>query len=107
MPDSGTLRHRVTIEQSTLTADGLGGGQRTYSTFLGPVWAGLFIERGGERDTDGAIRAQYPVRWTIRYQPGVTEQMRVNWNGTYYPIKAVVMQYGITKWLDLYCLEGE
>ena len=107
MPTAGTLRHQVTIEQSTVTPDGLGGGARSYTTFLGPIWAGLYIYRGGERNADGSIRAQYAVRWTIRYQPGVTEQMRVNWNGAYYPIRAVTMQEGITAWLYLDCLEGE
>lgn len=103
----GRLRHRVTIESSAVsTPDGLGGGTRTTST-VATVWARVEPLRGDERQIAAALRGQVTHRVTIRYRADVTASMRLVWQGHTLAIREVKQPDAISRWLELYCLEGE
>lgn len=88
---AGTLRHRVTIQETTETRDGAGGVINTWST-VATVWAAVEPLRGREFIEARATQAQVDTRIRIRYQASLslTPKMRVTWGSRVYDIQAVI-----------------
>lgn len=76
---SGTLRHRITLQQDAGTADSAGQVIENWSTWLANEPAEV-IETGGSESLRGQqidATATHVVR--IRYRTGVTERLRIVW----------------------------
>lgn len=101
---AGRLRHRVTIQQSTAT-EGSWGASRTWSTYR-TCWASIEPLRATE--TEQAERYSSEVSGTIRirYDSGVTADMRVSWDGRTFRIVGVVNPDYRDRELVLYVVEG-
>lgn len=103
---AGTLRHLVLIEQKTSAQDSTTGEiTYTWSTFA-TTYAGIYPMSGREFIAAMQLQAQQVVQIAIRYIPGVVADMRVNWNGTIYNIKAVLDVESRERVLNLMCDAG-
>lgn len=103
---AGTLRHLVTIEQNAQTQNPATGeivtGWNTYAT----TYAGIYPMSGREYMAAQQVQGQQIVQIMVRFIPGVTPDMRVNWNGTYYNIQAVLDVESRERVLNLMCHAG-
>lgn len=79
------LRHRLTLQQETQTADGAGGYTRTWSD-VADVWAEIISvsgtassgSRGGKEILfAGQLQSQVTHKILLRYRDGVTAGMRL------------------------------
>lgn len=99
------LRHRITIEQPVLVADGQGGYTKSWSTFA-TVWARITPAGGNE---NASTRQQVPeinYRIVLRYRDGITSAMRINWNSRLFNIRTVSDPDGLKINLILIVEEG-
>ena len=87
---AGKLRHRVDIEQLTITQDSSGDAVRSWSALHSSVPAS--IEPLSARDFIAAssVQSQIVARITIRYRSGLNASMRLNHNGTIYNISGIL-----------------
>lgn len=99
------LRHRVTIEQPVLVADGQGGYTKSWSTFA-TVWARMIPASGSENASTGQQVSEINYRVTIRPLAGVTNAMRLNWGGRVFNIRSVMDPDGMEASLVLNVEEG-
>jgi len=89
MIQSCELRHSVTIEEPTETQDATGQPITSWTTF---ATARAKIDTTTEfgRDTEvfvgNELVASAGVIFTMRYISGLTEKMRISYNGDYYDI---------------------
>jgi len=106
----GPLRHRVRIDQKSVTRDAHGAEVVTWSE-VDTVWAAVEPLAGLERyanDIDQRI-AEATTRIRVRYRADLDQTMRVvHTIGTYshtYDIRAILNQWGRFKELHLMCKE--
>lgn len=85
---AGTLRDQIVIESRTDAADSFGQPIPTWSTFA-TVWAAVEPSRGREFFASQALTATDPVRFRLRYLPGLTAAHRIQYGGKVYDIAAV------------------
>ncbi len=87
---AGVLRHRIDIEQLTITQDSSGDAVRSWSALHSSVPAS--IEPLSARDfiAASAVQSQIVARVTIRYRAGLNASMRLNHNGTIYNISGIL-----------------
>ena len=99
------LKQRVTIEQQSLTPDGLGGATRSWST-LATVWAEVVPMSG--REALFAFRLESPVthRVTMRYRADVKADMRLNYESRILTIRAVINRGEENRYLEILAEEG-
>ena len=100
------LRHQIVIEQKTTTLDAYGGNSAAWTTFA-PVRAGVEPVSGSEMIKSGANIAEGIVKFPIRYLAGVTEQMRVVYDGRVYDIQSIVNAKTRDRMLELMCKVGQ
>lgn len=94
---AGDLRHRVTIQQNTPTANAFGERVDSWVSFA-TVWAAvepISSDSGGggnERwlQQVAAEVAEATTRIRLRYQPGITTAMRATHRGNIYDFEAVI-----------------
>jgi len=106
----GRLRHRITIQQQTVTRDAYGGEVIAWSD-VATVWALLTPVRGQERQLTAAAQVQatmiYQVR--IRYRADIHPKMRILWGTRVMDIEHMVDPTGRTAETIMLCrdvLEG-
>ena len=106
----GPLRHRVVIQQKSVTRDTYGAEVVSW-TNVATVWAAVEPLAGNERyvNTVDQRIAEATTRIRIRYRDGIDSLMRVvHTIGTYshtYDIRAILNQWGRFKELHLMCKE--
>ena len=101
---AGKLRHKVTIEYRTLTADAYGGQTATWAT-LDTVWADLESLTGIESWQD---KQQTPIithKVTIRYRADIDPKMRIKYGSRYLNIANIVNKEERNIELALLCRE--
>ena len=90
MPQTGQLRHKITIEQLSATQDPNTGEMiEAWSTFATTL-AAIAPLSGRELLTAQQVASNVSARVIIRYQDGVNPSMRVNRQGAIYSIEAVI-----------------
>lgn len=87
---AGQLRHRIDIEQITITQDSSGDAVKFWAALYSSVPAS--IEPLSARDfiASSAVQSQIVARITIRYRSGLNAAMRINHNGTIYNISGIL-----------------
>lgn len=83
-----SFRHRITIEQKSATKDAAGNRVDAWTTFAANVPARWLAGPGREFMAADAVRAETVGRFVIRYLPGVTADMRVQWDGRMFALTA-------------------
>lgn len=108
--DAGMMRRRLTIQQSTNTADGNAGLTQTWNDLL-TVFGALTSWKASEITVGAQIQPVVWAKFLIRYQPGtrVTAGMRVVDNdpngsaNTTYTIFSALDPDGTQRQLELTC----
>lgn len=79
---AGELRHTIAIQESSESADGMGGYTTSWSTVsgMGSVPAAVWPLRSGEVLDAMKLEHQITHRIRIRYRSGITTKMRVYWS---------------------------
>lgn len=83
------LDRRITIEQPTITQDAAGQPVPTWSTLV-TVWAEKDARLGNEQVQADQVTSQNLVNWRIRYRTGITNKMRISYDGNYYGIESKI-----------------
>ena len=99
---TGTLRHRVDIQQRTGTLDTFGQAVQTWATLF-TCWASIEDISGKELFASMAINSEISTHIYIRYRAGLTAAHRVLYQGAVYNIQAVVDATGRKRELHLMC----
>lgn len=101
----GALRHRLTIQAESPTADAGGGHGLAWSN-VATVWGRVEPLSGGERLRAMQIESRVTHRITIRYRAGVTAANRIAFANRIFNIRAVVNVEERNRILELLCEEG-
>lgn len=102
----GHLRHRVTIQQYVTTTDGQGGFNRSWSTFA-TRWAGVEPMKGLEQFRQDQKHPRQLFKIQLRFLDGLTEKMRILYNGNYYFIVSIENQLLRDRDMVLICSNRE
>jgi SPP1 family predicted phage head-tail adaptor len=101
---AGKLRHKITIQKTTQTADSIGGIIDSWSTFA-TVWAHIEPLKGKETLQGEQISTDLFLRITIRYLSGLTAKMRISWNSRTFDIKSISNLDERNREMELLCVE--
>lgn len=106
---SADYRRRVTLQQKGQMVDPDGFPSNDAWVDVATVWAAVEPQTLRAHEFVGAAAnvVEKIVRVRIRYRPGVTESMRVVYNGRVFRIEAVVDEEERHRELQLYCREVE
>lgn len=109
---AGTMRERLTIQQSTPAQDSYGEPIDSWANIATnpTVWGSVGSRASGERFISGGEQLQATVSHTvrIRYRADVTVKMRIQWRSTrYLYIENVVDPDGRKADLVLMCSEEQ
>jgi len=99
------LKHRITIQAKTETADGLGGFTTSWTTFAGPLWAAVWPTSAKEIIQNQQLSGQVSHRVRIRYVAGVTSDMRILFGSRIFNILSEINPEERCEMLDLVCME--
>jgi len=101
----GNLRHRINFQELTLTADGQGGHTSTWTTVL-TVWAKIERSGGAERLFSQRLEATYDHKIYIRNLSGITESMRIEYEGRFFQLKSIEREEERRWWTKILAKEG-
>jgi SPP1 family predicted phage head-tail adaptor len=105
MTSIGSLRKRITIQAETPASDGAGGYALAWTNVM-TVWADIAPSTGQKIFTDGHLEGHVTHHITMRYQTGITTDMRVNYNNRIFNIRAVLNNDESNRWIELLVEEG-
>jgi SPP1 family predicted phage head-tail adaptor len=103
---AGRLRHRVSIEKRVESRTPSGAVTFTWATHAANVPAEIIHGKGKEVFTDDKQQNWIFATVTIKFVPGITTKMRVNNNGLFYDISAILPDPSQQSYLDLWCSQG-
>lgn len=86
---AGNLRHRITVERRTLTADDMGGFTESWDTLVS-LWASINSVREKEYVESMQLTGEVMYNVKIRYYEGITIADRIKFNDEYYNIKSIL-----------------
>ena len=98
------LRHFVTIQEATETANSYGEIERTWATFK-KRWANIRPLSGRERWAAQQVQANLSHEVLIRYTKDVTPKMRISYNSRTFEIGTVINVDERGAWMRLLCTE--
>lgn len=101
----GKLRHRIAIEQVVETQDSDGSVIEAWSSYAA-VQASIEPISGREYFAAQSTQADVTHRIRLRYFPGVTPKMRVNYNSRIFDILSVININEHNRELQLMCRES-
>jgi len=101
----GSLRKRITVQAETQVPDGAGGYALGWGDVL-TAWAEIAPLSGREVFAAGHLEGHVTHKITMRYQSGITTDMRVSFNGRLFNIRAVMNVDESNRWLELVVEEG-
>lgn len=102
----GALRHRLTLEQSSLNPDG-GGGVTESWVQVAQVWGAIEPLSGRERVEAARIAGRHMYDITLRYRADVEPAMRFRLGGRIFHILSTEDVDGRGHWLKALCEERE
>lgn len=87
--NAGDLRHQITLQSMTQTADGMGGITETWSDQF-TTWASIDPPKSREFYGTGQVQTEIVTRVRIRYRPNVSHTWRVKFGTRYFNITSIV-----------------
>lgn len=102
----GELRHTITIETKTQTANASAGNDEVWSTFAANVWAKIEPKSGREILAADGVAHRVSHRITIRWRPTVKAFMRVDFQGRKMNIVGIIEEAENRRFTILDCEEG-
>ena len=103
--NSGDLRKQVTFQAETPTTDSAGGYALVWTNVM-TVWADIKPSSGQKYFVDGHLEGHVTHHVTMRYQSGITTDMRMIYNSRVFNIRAVLNTNESNRWLELLVEEG-
>ena len=100
----GQLRHRVTIQEKSVAADGYGAEDITWGE-VATVWGAVAPLSGREFLEGRNLENEVNTRIRIRYRSGLTPSMRVSWDSRVFDVEAVINRFEEDKEIWLMCKE--
>lgn len=85
--NSGSFRHRITIQSYESTQDELGQQTGVWKD-IRSLWAMIKTLQGREYFAAAATQSESTVRFVVRYTSGLDESMRIVYKGRVYEIIA-------------------
>lgn len=101
----GELRKQISFQSEQMTADGAGGYALAWTTVL-TAWAEIEPLHGDKRYVDGHLEAHATHKMILRYQSGVTPDMRVTYGSRTFKILSLLNQNERNQWLEVMVEEG-
>lgn len=89
---AGRLNKKITIQQATDGRSTSGAVEPTWSTYA-VAWASVEPATGREFEDSDQVNAEASIKFRIRYKSGITNKMRISWDGRVFDITAVLNQY--------------
>lgn len=102
--NAGKYRNIITIQQQATTKDSYGAETQEWTDFL-KCRALITPISGKDYFAADVIQSETSHRLSMRYYPGITADMRVNYNDRIFIIQAVINFQEFNKELQLYCKE--
>lgn len=102
---AGALDRKIVIQERTAQKNAAHGtNSYSWATFA-EAWAEVreMLPSRGERIAEGINIARRPIRVRMRYQNGVTSDMRVRYEGSTYRIVGGPSQLGRREGLEMVC----
>lgn len=103
--DIGKLRHRVTLQTVTETADGFGGASVQTWADTATLWGEVRPLTGREFANAHLLQGEISTRIRLRYRAGIVPKQRITWDGHTYDIIAVLDIGGRKREFELMCKE--
>ena len=100
----GKLRHRLTLEAPTRTADGAGGARRGWRQ-VAKLWGSMRDISGSETEYAKAPSAAKKTEIIIRFREDITPDMRFLYGTRQLNITAILDQRGNRRFLTCICEE--
>ena len=101
----GRMRKRITLQTETPTTDNAGGYALAWTNSL-TVWADIEPLSGHEVFTASHLEGRVTHSVTMRYQTGITTDMRIIYGSRVFNIRAVLNSDESNRWLELLVEEG-
>lgn len=107
-PGAGQLNKQITIQQLSQAKDAEGGMVDTWTDFAANIWAKVNNLSGNERATtqQGGRTLEARTEFTVYFLQGVTNQMRIVFNGKHYNIRHVNNFMEANEYLIITCDTG-
>lgn len=103
----GALRHSVTIQAKTRTADGQGGFTTSWADVFGAATRAMITAApGSEKWGFMRLVPGNTYKMVTRHFAGASAAHRVIWNGNEYAVLGVVDPDGAGAWLDWRLSDG-
>ncbi|MCS0789521.1 phage head closure protein [Cytobacillus firmus] len=83
--NSGLFRNRISFLQSTSTEDELGQKETVWAQYKS-AWAMIKTVKGSEYVAASSDQAEVTYRFVIHYTPGISRNMRIDFNGRIFDI---------------------
>lgn len=103
---AGRFRFTVSIEEKKVEQSDTGAPIVSWVTFCKNIPAEILSGKGREMVAGGQEQSYLFTTVTIRTIPGVTTNMRVNHNGVFYNISAVLPDPSQQSYTELWCGTG-
>jgi len=100
----GKLNKRISMQQATNVADGMGGQTQSWAD-TPQVWAAIWPVSGREQVKNMATQGTISHQIRIRYRSGITPAWRVRFGTRYFNIVSIVNPEEKNEFLDLICKE--
>lgn len=101
---AGLLRKQVVIQQPSATQNTRGEEIPSWATFL-TVRAAIEPLNGRELLAAQSIESQVTTKITIRYQSGITPDMRIKYGSRYFDIQAIQNIEERNRMIEMQCIE--
>jgi SPP1 family predicted phage head-tail adaptor len=100
----GALRKRITIQQQSATQNTRGEPIPSWTTFA-TCWASIEPKNGRELLAAQQVQSQVITEITIRYQSGITPDMRILYGTRYFDIQAIQNVEERNRMIVMQCIE--
>jgi SPP1 family predicted phage head-tail adaptor len=101
---AGELRYRIIVQKRSITRDEEGDINETWSDVV-TTWASIKPIQGREYFSALAVNAEKNIRFVIRYRLGITQEMRILYNGQIFDIQSIVDIEERHRELEIVCKE--
>ena len=105
--NASQLRHWIEIYPKTRVSDGGGGYTETFGPASPPIKLPAMVKprTAGERWYAGQISSREQALIVIRYRAGLTQSMRVAFEGRVFEVRALIDLEERHEWIEMECEE--
>ncbi len=102
---AGDLRHRIELQSTTNTSDGMGGQTNTWNT-QDQVWAAIWPVSATEQLRAASQNMTITHKIRIRYYANLDASWRIKFGSRYFSIVSIIDQEERHQQMDLLCREA-